>query len=420
MSATETTCDLILRDARVPGRDAPVDVAVAGGSIRAIEPRLAAPAREEVRADGRVAVPGFVDLHMHLDKGLTLDFRPNASGTLDEARRIFRDYKATATVEDIAARARRLVRMALRHGTTALRTHADVDRGWGLRSVEALLGVREAFRGVVDIQVVAFPTGYMDVLDDEGLGTVRRALEMGADLVGGLPTLSKNPPAHCDRLVALASEFDRDVDMHVDESGDPNDLAILELCHATKRHHWEGRVTAGHLCSLEAVEPAKANEIIAQIADAGITVVSLPSCNLYLQGRQDATCIRRGVTRVRAMLDRGVNVCYASDNVRDAFNPFGNADMLEVGLILAHAAHMGDLEGLRQVVAMGTVNPARAFYRGQTQGVAVGAAADLVLLDETDLDQVVVTQPERLKVYKAGRLVAETERRSALPGAPTE
>jgi cytosine deaminase len=207
--------------------------------------------------------------------------------------------------------------------------------------------------------------------------------------------------------------------MHVDESGDPNDLAILELCRATRRHQWEGRVTAGHLCSLEAVEPAKANEVISQIADAGITVVSLPSCNLYLQGREDTTCVRRGVTRVREMLERGINVCYASDNVRDAFNPFGNADMLEVGLIMAHAAHMGDLEGFRRVVEMGTVNPARTFHRGRPVGLTVGVSADLVVLDETDPDQVIVTQPERLKVYKAGRLVAENEQRSTLLAAPS-
>ena len=406
--------DLLLRGARIPGEEGLRDVAVAGGRIQAVGPRLDASARDEVRLEGRVVVPGFVDLHMHLDKALTAEFRPNRSGTLDEARQIFRDYKPTATVEDIAARARRLARMALRHGTTALRTHADVDNSWGLRSVEALLGVREAFRGVLDIQVVAFPTGYMDVLDGEGLEKLRRALEMGADLVGGLPTLSNDPARHCDRLLALAREFDRDVDMHVDESGDPNDLAIVELCRATRRHNWEGRVTAGHLCSLEAVEPAKANEVIGQIADAGITVVSLPSCNLYLQGREDTTCVRRGVTRVREMLERGINVCYASDNVRDAFNPFGNADMLEVGLIMAHAAHMGDPEGLRRVVDMGTVNPARMFHRGRPAGLAVGAPADLVVLDETDSDHVVVTQPERLKVYKAGRLVAENDRRSQI------
>jgi cytosine/creatinine deaminase len=118
------------------------------------------------------------------------------------------------------------------------------------------------------------------------------------------------------------------------------------------------------------------------------------------------------------MMERGVNVSYASDNVRDAFNPFGNADMLEVGLIMAHAAHLGDLVGLRRVVEMGTVNPARSFYRGKTVGIAVGAPADLVVLDETDPDQTIVTQPERLKVYKAGRLVAENERRPTLLGVP--
>lgn len=412
-------CDLLFREARVLGHEGLVDVAAAGGRIQAVGSHLEAAACETVRLDGHVLSPGFVDLHMHLDKALTAEFRPNRSGTLDEARQIVRDYKPKATVEEIAGRARRLARMALRHGTTALRTHVDVDNSWGLRSVEALLAVREAFRGVLDIQVVAFPTGYMDVLDERGFQKVRRALELGADLVGGLPTLSKDPATHCDRLLALAREFDRDVDMHVDESGNPDDLAILDLCRATRQHRWEGRVTAGHLCSLEAVEPAKAADIIAQIADAGITVVSLPSCNLYLQGREDLTRVRRGVTRVRKMLERGINVCYASDNVRDAFNPFGNADMLEVGLIMAHAAHMGDPAGLRQVCEMGTVNPARTFYRGKAVGLTAGAPADLVVLDEADPDQVMVTQPERLKVYKAGRLVAENDRRTTLHAAPT-
>lgn len=415
----DLSCDLVLRGAHLAGHEDLVDVAVANGQIQTIGPRLKVRGRRDIAVESRVLSSGFVDLHMHLDKALTVEFRPNRSGTLDEARQIFLEYKAAATVETIAARARKLARMALGHGTTALRTHADVDRTWGLRSVEALIGVREAFRGVLDIQVVAFPTGYMDVLDDEGLTAVRRALEMGADLVGGLPTLSKDPVRHCDRLLSLAREYDRDVDMHVDESGNPTDLAILEVCHATRKHRHEGRVSVGHLCSLEAVEPGKANEIIAQIADAGITVISLPSCNLYLQGRDDTTCIRRGVTRVRAMLDRGINVCYASDNIRDAFNPFGNADMLEVGLIMAHAAHMGDRAGLRHVAAMGTLNPGRTFYRGRPHGLTVGAPADLVVLDETDPDQVIVTQPDRLKVYKAGRLVAENNPLSVLHTSPS-
>lgn len=415
---TGITCDLVLRGGRVPWQDAPVDLAVAAGRIRAMGPRLNATAPEEVQLGGCVLLPGFVDVHMHLDKALTAHFRPNRSGTLAEARRIFPQYKASATVEDIAARATRLVRMALRHGTTAIRTHADVDRIWGTRSVEALLGVREAFRGLVDIQVVAFPTSYVDALDAGDVTLLRRALDLGADLVGGLPTLSKDPSKHCDLLLSLAREYDRDIDMHVDESGHPGDLAILELCRATRQHQWEGRVTAGHLCSLEAVDPAQAAEVIRQIIDAGITVVTLPSCNLYLQGRDDVTCVRRGITRVRAMLERGVNVCYASDNVRDVFNPFGNADMLEVGLILAHAGHLGDAAGLRQVIEMGTLNPGRTFYRNRAHGLAVGAPADLVVLDETELDQVVITQPERLKVYKAGRLVAENDRRSTLHGVP--
>jgi cytosine deaminase len=415
----DTPFDLVFREARLSGHDDLVDVAIVDGRIQTIGPQLEGPRRGELHVDGRILSPGFVDLHMHLDKALTTEFRPNVSGTLDEARRIFRDYKASATVEDIAARARKLARMALRHGTTAIRTHADVDQNWGLRSVEALLAVRDAFRGVLDLQVVAFPTGFMDVLDDEGLGTVRRALEMGADLVGGLPTFSKDPARHCDRLLALAREFDRDVDMHVDESGNPDDLAIVELCRATRAHGYEGRVTAGHLCSLGAVEPARADEVIAQIADAGITVVTLPSCNLYLQGREDLTRVRRGVTRVRQMLERGITVCYASDNVRDAFNPFGNADMLEGGLLMAHAAHLGDLAGFRHVLAMATTNPGRAFYRGKPHALAPGAPADLVILDETDPDRIMVTQPEKLKVYKAGRLVAENERRSRLSGGPS-
>lgn len=380
--------DLIIRRAQLPA-GAVVDIGISGERIAAVEPQLPPGAGPEYDAEGRLVVWGYVDPHMHLDKALLADEVPNRSGTLDEAIAISRERKATATREEIAGRARVVARLAIEHGVRAIRTHVDVDTVVGLEAVRALLEVREELKDDLIIQIVAFP--------QEGLGTdedvvdlLKVALEAGADVLGGLPARDPDPGRHLDRLFGLARAYDVPLDMHVDESDDPDDFTLPLVIERTRSFHWEGRVTVDHLVSLSAVDHGRAEAAMAQLADLQISVVTLPSSNLYLQGRGDRGLIRRGTTRIGELLRAGVRVVAGGDNLRDPFNPFGNANPIETAWLLAHVAHMGGTADLTRAFAMVTDEAAATMGILQAH-VAPGAPADLIVLEARSAPDAVVS-----------------------------
>lgn len=394
------TVDCVLRGARVADGAPLQDLAIDQGRITAIGERLPHQGRQEIRLEGRVVLSGFVDLHMHLDKALTVQDCPNPAGTLDGAVAAMATRKAAMTKDDIIARATRLVEMALRAGTCALRTHADVDDAVGLRGVEALLEVRDAYRGRARIQVVAFPSGRFRWERAEQRALVREALSLGADVLGGVPWRADDPRRQIDELFALAQEFDRDLDLHVDETDDPRTLTLEYLAEKTVREGYQGRVCAGHCCTLAVVDDQTAHRVIQKVREAGITVITNPATNLYLQGRRGHPQWR-GLTRVRELLQAGVNLAVASDNVRDPFNPFGRADLLEIALLLALAAQLGSPEEQAAALAMATTNPARAMGL-RDYGLVEGARADLVVLETHSVADVLADQPMRVGVMVGG------------------
>jgi cytosine deaminase len=395
--------EVVLRHARLAS-GAIVDLGIAAGRICARGPQLAASGSVELDAAGHLTLPGFVDPHLHLDKALSRGELREPPETLAEAITASRGLKAHWTEAAIEARATRAVTMALRAGTTALRTHVDVDLSLGLRGFHALCRIREQFSGQVRIQIVAFP---QEGLDPAGKveGLLRRALREGADAIGGLPALSPDPRVHIDRLFAIAKEHGADIDMHVDESDSPLDLSIEYLAERTQRDGYEGRVVAGHCTSLAAVDEDTLHRVLAAVGAAGISLVTLPSTNLYLQGRGDRPPVRRGLLPVRAAVAAGINVAYGSDNIRDAFTPFGNARMLETGLVLGHAAHMGSPAELRSIVRMATHNGARAL-RLPDYGLDEGCRADLVVLDAASPEDALVAVAPALWVVAGGKPVA--------------
>lgn len=401
----------LLRRARIAADRDLVDLVIQDGLIRQLAPAGQLPSDDpkvsEIDLEGRVVLPGFIDAHMHLDKCFVADRVVNRSGTLDEALTAMMTVKRGFTHEDVKQRARRVIGMAVASGTTTIRSHVDVDEAAGLTGFEALVELRRELAGAVTIQLV--PITRADLVDSEtSRDRLRRCLELGADAIGGVPRPDGMGEEHIALLFRFAKEYDRDLDLHIDEKDDPEDLMIAPLARRTLREGYQGRVTAGHLCALASAPPSEAREIIAMIRGAGIHVISLPAVNLHLMGRGDDRAVRRGVTRVRELLAAGVNVAYASDNVRDGFTPFGSADMLQAGLILGHAAHLGDADGLRAILGMATVRPARLVYPRKAYGVAEGNEADLVVLDETEFANVILNQPTRSLVFKRGRLVART------------
>lgn len=400
--------DLIFRRARLTDEAPLMDVAISGGRFAAIAPGLPdTRARREIDADGRVLIPGLVESHLHLEKALVMERMPNRSGTLAEALAVSAALKPTFTREDIDARARSVLRMLVAHGTTHVRAHAEFDPVQGFTGLDAVLALRREFRDVIDIQVVAFPQE--GILKLPGMDAMMaQAMAKGADVVGAIPYNDSDAREHIAWVFRLAREHDKDLDFHQDFSDDAQGMSIEEVARQTIAAGYEGRVSVGHLTALGAVEPRRRDEIIALLRDAGISVMCLPATDLHLGGRQDRSNVRRALTPVRALRDGGVNVCLATNNIRNAFTPFGNGDLFQLAMLAVPACHLGGADDLATVLPMLTTNPARAL-RLPDYGLAVGREADCVLLDTRSVACAVIDLPVRRFVVKRGRVVARSE-----------
>jgi cytosine deaminase len=337
----------------------------------------------------RLVIPGFVDSHMHLDKALINETVINKSGTLTEAIQIMQSYKKEMTKEEVKERAEKVIQLSLENGTRFIRTHIDVDNDIKLSSIDALLELKEKYKNSLEIQIVAFPQEGINE-NPENLLFMDNALKRGADLVGGIPAIEKDPIKHIKDLTALALKYDVDIDMHIDETDDPNSLTILDLAETTIANKYEGRVTACHLCSLAAQKVGKLEKIANRIVKAKINVISLPSTNLYLQGRGSETNAPRGVTPVRYLHSRNIPVMIGSDNIQDPFNPFGNGNMLEEALIAAHACHMGGEKELATLFDMTTVIPGENLKFDYA--IKIGEKAKFIVLDSYTKASAIVKQ----------------------------
>jgi cytosine/creatinine deaminase len=367
--------------------------------------------RASLDAGGRLVSPAFVQPHIHLDKVLTGPLLgPNRSGTLAEAIALSHAVKRAATVEEIRARAGRVIRAAVLAGTTAIRSHVDVDTIGGLKGLHGVVAARDDHADVCTVQLVAFPQE--GILRDPGTDVLMvEAMREGADVVGGMPHWEEGLDAarrHIEFCLQLAVSSDADVDMHVDETDDPYWRSFELLIEEAERRDWGGRTTAGHLCAMASWEDEYAAAVIARAASAGVMVATNPPTNLMLQGRGDAEPRRRGIPRIKELLAAGVVVAAGQDCVDDAFYPFGSADPLQVALIVAHAAQLGTPAEIAAALRMVTDDAAR-LLRLPDYGLVVGARADLVILDAESERDALREQAARRWVLHGGRVVAETE-----------
>jgi cytosine/creatinine deaminase len=407
--------DLLLRRACIADTAAPVDIAVTAGSITAIGPALSDSAATEIDCATRVVIPGLIESHLHLDKAL-LDRRRSApDGTLASAIEVTGELKRGFTADGVRDRARRILDQAITHGTTALRAHPDVDPIVGLLGVEVLLGLREEYRDLIDLQIVAFPQE--GILRAPGtLELLRAALRLGADVIGGCSYNEADVTdcrRHVDLVFDLAAEFGVPVDIHADFADDATDprFAMADyIADATQRAGLGGRVAIGHVTSLAARPPRERQATMARLAQAGVAVIPLPATDMHLGGRDDQAAVRRGVVPVRELWAAGVTTAYSSNNIRNAFTPYGNADLLDIGLFLAQTGHLAGDADLRRVLHMATTDAAEVLGIADRHGLRVGARADLVVLGTHRLADALLDRPDRCYVIKAGRIVARTTR----------
>jgi cytosine deaminase len=362
--------------------------------------------------EAKLLVPAMIDPHIHLDKVNILDsVRKNVTGTLTEAIEIIWDRKRQYTDEDVIERAGPVVEAAIRNGTLAMRTHVDIDTVGGLKPLKGVLSLREKYKNVMTMQLVAFPQE--GIIKDPGCDKLMdEAMQMGCDIVGGMPANENTPDdslAHVKYCFDLAEKYDADVDMHVDETDDPFYRTLEMVADETIRRGWEGRVTAGHTCALAAYDDHYAAYVIEKVARAGIHMITNPVTNLMLQGRNDRQPIRRGITRVKELLEAGVNVSFGQDCVNDTFYPLGSADMLQVANVTVHAAQMSLPPELEMVFDMITYDAAK-IMKLEKYGLDEGCTANLVAIDAENIREAMAQAPNRPYVIREGKIIVRNER----------
>jgi cytosine deaminase len=399
--------DLILEQCRLPDGTL-ADLGCASGRIAAIGNLSGRPAARMLRCESRAVTPGLVESHIHLDKALLSDRTPSVEGTLQEAIRITGEAKRRFTVEDIRTRARAVLDMAVRHGTTAMRSHVEVDPIVGLQGLEALLPLKAEYAPALDLQLCAF--AQEGILQASGTETLlAEALRRGADVIGGCPYNDTDANAQIDIVFRLARQFDVDADFHVDFFDEPEHLHVRYIAEQAIRHGWQGRVVLGHCTELAALPPVDLTSIAGLIRDAGLGVITLPATDLYLMGRKDSHRVRRGLAPVKRLIEAGVTVAAATNNVRNAFTPVGNANLALMGFLLTVGAHMGTVAEQAEVLKILTEYPAR-LLRLTGYGLAVGCQADLVVWDTQRADEIAATLASPRFIVKRGRVSVEHER----------
>ena len=394
--------DILIRHAHLRRSDGLLDIAVKEGTIVEISPVISRSAEVEIDAGGSLVTESFVNPHLHLDKVYTLPM-------LDE--QALRDYhgqdmgKAMTAIE-LAARvkegyeegwilenARRAIGLAAKYGTTHMWAFSDVDNKARLEGIKALIKAREEWRGQVEIQVVAFPQDGV-VREPGTTDLIREALELGADVVGGIPWIEyteAEAQAHVDAMFDLAVEFDKDVSMLVDDAGDPGLRTLEMMAVRAIRSGWRGRSLAHHARAMALYPMPYFQKIVALLKRAGTGLVTDPHT-----GPLHA--------RVSELLEAGVRVCLGQDDISDAYYPFGRNNMLEVAFLASHLLWMTTTADMERLYDMITIEPARAI--GLTKfRLEAGAPANLVVLGAPDVLEALREHAPPRHVVSHGKLL---------------
>ncbi|MFB9224617.1 cytosine deaminase [Paracoccus cavernae] len=412
--------DLLVKGGTLPDGTR-ADIGINGDRIAAVG-QLDAEARQVIEATGDLVSPPFVDPHFHMDATLSYGKpRVNASGTLLEGIALWGELRDIATVDEMVARAVDYCDWAVSMGLLAIRTHVDTSADH-LRGVEAMLEVKSRVSDYLDLQLVAFPQDGL-YRAKNGRENVVRALDMGCDLVGGIPHFERTMQEGADSVAdvcRIAAERGIAIDIHCDETDDPNSRHVETYAREVLRHGLGARAAAGHLTSMHSMDNYYVSKLLPLMAESGMTVISNPLINITLQGRHDTFPKRRGLTRVKEMQAQGITVGWGQDCVLDPWYSLGTADMLDVAFMGLHVAQMTHPDEMARCFTMVTENNARIMGL-EGYGLKVGDKANLVVLDAANTTEALRLRADRLFVVSKGRIVSQKPRddaRLSLPGRP--
>jgi cytosine/creatinine deaminase len=402
---------LILRQCRLSGVEEWVDIRLQDGIIHAIAPHLDGLAHQELAVNGKLVSPPFVESHIHLDSALTVgEPRWNQSGTLFEGIEIWRDRKQTITLEEVKTRAIATLKRQAQQGVLFVRTHADVSEP-NLVALKALLEVREAVQDWITVQVVAFPQdGVYGSPGNEAL--LEKALDLGADAVGGIPHYEmtrEDGVRSVQRIFELAQRYDRLIDIHCDEIDDDQSRFLEVVAALAVRSGLGDRVTASHTSAFGSYNNAYALKLMGLLDRAQINFIANPLINITLQGRTDTYPKRRGVTRVKELWQRGLNVSLGHDCLQDPWYSLGTGNMLTVAAMAVHVCQMTGQPEIDACYAMVTSHGARTLKVEDHYGIEVGKPANLIVLDADSPYEAIRRCATVTHVISRGQLLAHTQ-----------
>lgn len=399
--------DTLIRNAALQGSQSLTDICIRDGRIAEIIPvaqRREAKAQVVEDVGGRLVLPGFVDTHVHLDKSCLLACCRGVGGGLKGAVAAVSRLKQDFTEEDVYRRGARTIEMAILQGAMHMRTHVEVDPRVGLRSLAAIQRLKRDYAFAIDLSVCVFPQE--GLFNDPGTeALLERALDGGADLLGGCPYTDSDPAAHMERLFEMAVSHDVDLDFHLDFDLDPSWTHMPDICRLTEATGWQGRVAIGHVTKLAAMEEAVFDRHVSQLLGAGVAVTALPSTDLYLNGRDKGFLAPRGVAPVHVLAERGITTSIATNNVMNPFTPYGDCSLLRMANLYANLMHIGP-EGFSLCLDLITRDAAR-LMRIDAYGLAPADFADLIILDATDEDEAFGSIAPVLMGFKKGRKTFE-------------
>ena len=399
--------DLLIKNALLRNQSTN-DILIQNGMILDVAPKIEKSDVKIIDVHNHFVCPPFVDSHFHLDATLSYGLpRINESGTLLEGIKLWGELKPNLTADALKARARNLCQWAIARGTLAIRSHVDISDK-SLLAVEAMLDIKEEVKDWLDLQLVAFPQD--GLLRAESKSNLLRALDLGVDVVGGIPHFERTMSDGAESIKTLCEIAEKRslmVDMHCDESDDPMSRHIETLCKETLRLGLNGRVAGSHLTSMHSMDNYYVSKLLPLMKESEISVIANPLINITLQGRHDTYPKRRGMTRVPEQMEAGLNVAFGHDCVMDPWYPLGSHDMLDVAHMALHVAQMTGQKQMESCFDAVTKNPAKILGL-ENYGIEKGCKADLIVLQCRNAIEALRLRPARLFVIKSGTIISST------------
>lgn len=401
---------LLVKNASLRGEKELKDILIDGGKIKEIAKKIDSKEGIVIDAQGNLVTPPLVDPHVHLDAVLVAGLlqRKNETGTLVEAVDIWNEWAQDLNKEKMKENARKIIDWYIANGVLRVRTHVDVTEPT-LTTVKAITELRDEVKDLVDLQIVAFPQNGI-FTDPKNLDLLKESIEMGCDVIGGAPHLEytrEDGVKDVETVYDLAEKYDKMVDIHIDETGDPQSRFVEVMAKESINRQMGAVSTASHTTAMHNYNNDYAHKLIGFIAKAGMSMITNPFDNSVLQNRLDGYPRKRGHTRVDEMLDRGINVCIGHDSIMDPWYSMGYGNMVQAAFLLAHTAHMNGAAQLQQLFDMITINSARCMCL-DNYGIREGNQADLIIFDVKTVDDAIRLQPTVTHVIRKGELICES------------